>query len=390
MMIRLLALLLWLTTPVSVSAFGIVNNSGSSSEDSVCFALHSLDSLGCPVAADSFFVTVLGPGGTAVFTEGINSASSRLVSSSIGGFPVYSYRAAVSDIDGPGSSGTYSVSVVAKSLSLGLLTPNTGSFQLTGWELDDIGDSTGIAARNSRLALDSLHLVIDSLKAALDTLQSQDDWVSAFDFTDDTVLTDIACPGAGDGAYTTTIVAFDTSTSQTVPGASVTIRSVDQSSLIGGAATDASGESSFNLNADDYVAIATATGYLFATYDTITILGEGVDTVLAARFDPGTPSSPSLCRVYGYLFTVDGQPEAGATIAAHLPRGASQISGVIVSPFPISTTSNEAGYFYLDLIPSTSLSGNSTEYEFTITRTDGSILRRRVSIPSGSSWQFTW
>ncbi len=390
MMIRLITLLLWLTAPVSASAFGIVNNSGNSSEDSVCFALHSLDSLGCPVAADSFFVTVIGPGGTAVFFEEINNSSSRLLSSSIGGFPVYAYRAAVSDIDGPGSSGTYSISVIAKSLSLGLPTPNTGSFQVTGWELDDIGDSTGIAARNSRLALDSLHLVIDSLKAVLDTLQSQDNWVSAFDFTEDTVLTDVDCPGMGDGAFATTIVAFDTSSSQTVPGASITIRNVDQSSLIAASVTDASGESAFNLNAGDYIAIATAPGYLFATYDTITVLGEGMDTVFAARFDPGTPSSPSLCRVYGYLFTVDGQPEAGATITAHLPRGASQISGVIVSPFPVSTKSNETGYFYLDLIPSTSLSGNSTEYEFTITRTDGSILRRRVSIPSSTSWQFAW
>ena len=59
-MARTIALALLVVTGwlVTVQGFSIVNNSGSSSEDSLCVPVLSLDSLGNPTSADSFFVVV--------------------------------------------------------------------------------------------------------------------------------------------------------------------------------------------------------------------------------------------------------------------------------------------------------------------------------------------
>ena len=43
---------------------------------------------------------------------------------------------------------------------------------------------------------------------------------------------------------------------------------------------------------------------------------------------------------------------------------------------PLSTLTDSAGYFYLDLIPSDSLTPSGQLYEFTISRSDGTVLRR--------------
>jgi hypothetical protein len=62
----------------------------------------------------------------------------------------------------------------------------------------------------------------------------------------------------------------------------------------------------------------------------------------------------------------------------------------VISPSPVNTSSDSTGYFYLDLVPSDSLTPTGTKYEFSISRSDGTILRQRLSVPDSTSWRLTW
>jgi hypothetical protein len=196
--------------------------------------------------------------------------------------------------------------------------------------------------------------------------------------------------GSGVGAYAVTIVAVDSSLDQSVSGVGLAVRSLDQSSLIAVGGTDASGRVEFNLDADSFLVAASAPGYIFDAFDTVIIQGAGTDTIRGYRFDPGEPASPSLCRVYGYLYSVSGTPADEATITAYLPKGVMRSNGLIVSPYPVSAVTDSLGYFCVDLVPSDSLVGEDTRYEITISRSDGSILRKRLKVPAAASWQLTW
>lgn len=202
--------------------------------------------------------------------------------------------------------------------------------------------------------------------------------------------TEVSGLGSGSGTYSVTIIARDSSADQVVPGVSLSVRNLDQSSLIAVGLTDIYGAATFNLDIDTYLVAATAPGYLFDAYDSVEIAGAQTDTLSGYTFDPGAPSSPSLCRVYGHLYGVSGLPQEDVRVAAFLPDGVTRSGTMIVSPFAIETTSDSAGYFYLDLIPSDSLVPIGSSYEFSITRTDGGILRQRLTVPAQSSWRLSW
>lgn len=202
--------------------------------------------------------------------------------------------------------------------------------------------------------------------------------------------TEVSGIGGGTGAYSRQILTMDTSANQVVPGVSLAVRNIDQSALIATGRTGSTGLASFNLDADSFLVVATAPGYLFIGFDTVVVSGAGTDTVAGHQFDPGEPGSADLCRVYGWVIDIQGNPEDNVTVSAGLPRGVVRSSGRLVSPRIVSGLTDSTGYFYLDLIPSDSLTGEDTDYEISISRPDGSILRRRVAVPASSDWQFVW
>jgi len=298
----------------------------------------------------------------------------------IGGDVVYYFHRAVTDIDGAGAVGTYSYNLLSVYDDSSMRTPTLGQFQIVGWELDDIGDSTGLAASSAVKSLDSLHLLIDSLMAVLDTLQNQDDWISAL----------ISGISGGGGGYSYQLVVIDSTISQVIPGVSLTLRNLNQTALIATGTTNILGAASFNLNSASYVAIASSPGYIFENFDTVIVAGTGVDTVYGYQFDPGMPVDPELCRVYGYLYDIAGNPESDATVTASLPSGVSRFGSTIVSPFQRETKTDDSGYFYIDLIPSIDLTPPTNKYEISITLSNGTVLRERLLIPDISSWMLTW
>ncbi len=151
-----------------------------------------------------------------------------------------------------------------------------------------------------------------------------------------------------------------------------------------------SGQVAFNLDAGSYTLIASAPGYLFNPFDTLVVSGSDLDSLKGFSFDPGTPASPSLCRVYGYLYDITGLPQKGSEIKAALSSGVYRQGGILVSPFEVKTTSDSLGYFYLDLIPSDSLLPVASPYKLTIVSPKGTVMRRSFQIPASGSWQLTW
>lgn len=541
-----------------------MNNSTVSvtAEDSVSFTFYNLDSLGQNIGGlDSTFILVSDGAGDSVFSEVITGVTGRVKMNITASDTAYSWSALVADIDGVGNPGVYSVSIVARSDATGgwLKTPFRNNFQLVGWELDNMGDSCGLAAVKTAETIDSLNTVLDSLFAVLDTLQagfgsqalhdvnmariSGDDQAansleamldgsgggtltlsklkvisvdtgviirglggapgifveggatgSAVEFcagsnagdgfkitadnghglivtgggdghfdvsadihgsldtllnppesisvfhndkvllaslTADSVLVDSlsyrGSGGAGDstsiarwvwntpqanhtlsgtfgkyldseisglasgsGMYAYSLLTFDSSSGQVIPGVGLAVRNINQSALIATGRSDMNGLAAFNLDTDSFLVVADATGFIFDTYDTIIVTGSGTDTVYGYRFDPGEPSAPELCRVYGYLYDLEGDPVGQATVAAYLPQGVTRSGGRVVSPFTVSATTDSTGYFFLDLIPSDSLIPSSTSYEMTIHNQDGTIFRKRLKVPVTSGWQLVW
>ncbi|MEW5795794.1 MAG: carboxypeptidase-like regulatory domain-containing protein [Candidatus Zixiibacteriota bacterium] len=193
----------------------------------------------------------------------------------------------------------------------------------------------------------------------------------------------------GSGAYSISVIAYDSANDLTVAGVRLAVRNLEQSSLLAAGATNSSGRAGFNLDAGSYLITATAPGYMFEAYDTISVTGGQTDTVRGVRFDPGAPSAPDLCRVYGYLLSTEGQAESGVAVTAWLPSGVTTLSGIIISPSSVATATDNYGYFYLDLVPSQLMTGGPL-YEITISRADGAILRKRVSVPDQETWQLAW
>ncbi|PKK83429.1 MAG: hypothetical protein CVT49_08395 [candidate division Zixibacteria bacterium HGW-Zixibacteria-1] len=196
--------------------------------------------------------------------------------------------------------------------------------------------------------------------------------------------------GISSGLYSYDVIILDSIINQVIPGVNIAIRNLEQSALIALGKSGNDGYAGFNLDADSLLAVCFSPGYIFDNFDTLVISGPGTDTVYGYRFDPGEPSMPSLCRLYGFIYGISGNPQAGAEITAWLPAGVTRAGAGLISPFKVKTTSNENGYFYLDLIPNNMLDPDTTRYEITVSRTDGTIFRERVTVPNQPGWLMTW
>lgn len=392
---KLLPLLFVITSCTSLSA-SIVNNSTSSvtSEDSLSFVFYSLDSLANPTTADSLYILVLGPSGEVVFKDSMAIGDSRITSTTIRSKQFYGFADQTSNLDGSGSDGHYCLTLLAYKSSQNLLTPNKYWFQIISTELSDqiaaIDDSVfvkGGAVDSNRTEAGSS---VDSTLIARSVWNSPQTGHTVAGTFGKYLDTEVSGVSSGGGAYSITLITYDTTTSLTIPLAGLAVRNLTQSSLVAVGRSNSSGVAGFNLDADSFLIIASAPGYLFSVYDTVVVSGAQTDTVYGNWFDPGTPSVAGLCRMYGFLYDFNGQPEKDVTVAAMLPAGVSRTSYVIISPFEVTAITDSTGYFYIDLVPSDSLIPNGQLYEITLSRNDGTILRQRLSIPTTSTWQLVW
>ena len=380
----------------SQASHAIVNNSTSSpsGEDSLSMLFFSLDSLGNPTTADSVCLLVSGPDGSLVCRDSMAISDGRISATTVVGKQFYCFKDQVSNLDGSGATGCYSLTILAKKNIGNLLTPNSYSFQVISEELSDqlalIGDSVSVRGGVIDTNLTEQGGGGDSTSLARwvwNTPQSNHTTAGSFGKYLDAEVSSI---GSGSGVYAVTIQAYDSTIEQAIPLAGLAIRNLSQTSLIAVGQTDSYGRTGFNLDADSFLVVASASGYVFEAYDTVVVAGAGVDTVFAEQFDPGTPSLPFFCRVYGFIYNASGQPEADVFVSASLPSGVSRYAVTTVVPTAVTTSTDSVGYYYIDLIASSVLDPSDTKYEFTISRQDGAILRKRLSVPDQSSWLLTW
>ena len=369
---------------------GIVNNSTVSptAEDSLSVIFYSLDSLGNADTADSIYILVSGPGGI-VYRDSSTIADGRVTAGSICDKTIYTFCEQVSNIDGDGWPGQYAMTILAGQTAADLLTPNIFEFQIVSRDFSDqialIGDS--VLVRGGEI---DANRAVDSASMAAwvwNAPQADHTETGTFGKYLDSEISGI---GSGSGACAVTMVAFDRTVGQVIPHVSLAVRNLDQSALIATGRTDINGRAGFNLDNGDFTVSATASGYLFAAFDTLSIAGAGTDTIFCDQFDPGLPNFPLLCRVYGHIFDAGGVPEEDVRVTAWLPSGVTTFGPAIIAPKEIATATDSTGYFYLDLIPSDSLAADDARYEFTFDRDDGSILRKRIEVPDSTSWRMTW
>lgn len=198
--------------------------------------------------------------------------------------------------------------------------------------------------------------------------------------------------GSGSGAYACTLFVRETASQAAIQG--VFVRALNETetatSAIGN--SDSNGRLIFALDAASYHLLPYLTGYTFGSLPqamTVTAAGSN-DTIWASRYDPGSPPSASLCRVYGYVQTLGAGGLGEVVVTARIGKTPLQYNGVVVSPYGVSTGTDSTGYWYLDLIPSGDLQPDDTKYDFTFYYSSGTILRKQVVVPDSASYWLRW
>ncbi|MCH8992751.1 MAG: hypothetical protein IIA44_13525, partial [Acidobacteria bacterium] len=124
---------------LSVSAqAGIVNNSGTTAEDSIGIEFQLLDTLGNPVrvvSGDSAWLFVWYPGGELAFTDSVRltsdgKISERKLDAGSHAMAFYTYQNSIAAIDGGGIEGVYKWTLMAYDSNLALASTYNGEFQL--------------------------------------------------------------------------------------------------------------------------------------------------------------------------------------------------------------------------------------------------------------------
>jgi hypothetical protein len=193
--------------------------------------------------------------------------------------------------------------------------------------------------------------------------------------------------GAGSGANSVVIRCKQSSDSTNIAGAQIQVLDSIQNSTIGLLNSDSQGRAFFALNNGVYCVRIHKPGWQFTVPETLRVSGNKDTTYYAGAYSPGSPPLPILCRVYGWVYDINNQPVVGAKIEASIKTIPLRYENVIISPYYKSTTTDDEGYWYLDLYPNSVLSPYDTKYIFFIYSPSGTILRIETTVPNQTSWE---
>ena len=361
----------------------ILNNSGSSAEDSLSITFQALDSLGKPVAlvsGDSIYLAVYYPGGKECFRDSMAHNNSRITTSDWEDFnrgESYTFRDATANLDGAGINGSYKYVLTVQD--------NTGADLETSWH----GEFTLYTTTDFTAYLDDQFFNSNWSDAQRDSVLRSLRW------SEGNSLARLGDVGLGSGTKSLVVFFIDSSgIDDTIPDVLVSIKDAGQTANLAQGRALAPGQIIFAVNAStSYVIVPVLVGYIWPANTPITTTaGAAPDTIriLGYNFDPGTPATASLCRVYGWVEDLSSGDIAGAEVRARIALSPLRYQNIIISPYHRLTTTDSAGHWFLDLYPSLLLTPNTTRYEFEIRYTNGAILRRKVIVPNDASWQLTW
>lgn len=380
---RKLVTLLALLAAATPARSAILNNSGTSAQDSLSITFQALDSLGRPVAmaaGDSVYLLVFYPSGAVCHRDSMAHNNSRITLADWEDFDrgeTYTFRAAVSNLDGDGINGDYKYVLTVQD--------NTAADLETSWH----GQFTLYTTTDFSAYLDGQFAKSNWSDAQRDSILRSLRW------SDGNSLARIGDIGLGDGPKSLVVYFVDTSgIDDTIPDVLVSLKDAAQTANLAQGRTLAPGQVIFAVNAaTSYVLVPALTGYVWpATTPLTTTAAASPDTItiLGYKFDPGTPAAASLCRVYGWVADLSSADIAGAEVRARIAQSPLRYQNIIISPYERLTTTDSTGYWFLDLYPSDLLTPETTRYEFEIRYTSGAILRRKVAVPNNASWLLTW
>ncbi len=195
---------------------------------------------------------------------------------------------------------------------------------------------------------------------------------------------------AGTGANSVIVRCKQSSDSSNIALAQIQVLDSAENSTIGLLTSDSQGRGFFALDNGSYCVRMHKPGWQFAVPETLKISGNEDTTYYADAFDPGSPPQASLCRVYGWIHDINDQPMVGAKIEASIKTIPLRYQNIIISPYYKSTTTDDQGYWYLDLYPNSALSPYDTKYVFFLYSSSGTILRIETTVPDQASWELQW
>jgi len=196
--------------------------------------------------------------------------------------------------------------------------------------------------------------------------------------------------GAGSGANQVIITTKQTSDSTPIAGVQVQVLNYEQSATLGLLTTNPSGQATFALDNATYKVRMFKPGWQFNVPESLVVSGNTNQTYYAEVFSPGSPPSADLCRVYGWIKDLKGEPIVGATVEAKISSSPLRYQTVLISPYYKTTSTDSDGYWYLDLYPNSKLTPSDTQYDFTIYIPYGTVLKLKTAIPGQSSWELEW
>ncbi|MDP3025276.1 MAG: hypothetical protein Q8O10_07045 [candidate division Zixibacteria bacterium] len=193
--------------------------------------------------------------------------------------------------------------------------------------------------------------------------------------------------GSGAGVNQVIINTFQLPDSIPIIGTQVQVLNQNQSATTGLLNSNSTGQATFALDNGIYKLRMYKSGWVFTVPESIIVSGNLADTFYANAFNPGNPPVANLCRVYGWIRDLKGQPVASVTVEAKISTTPLRYQTVLISPYYKTTSTDSDGYWYLDLYPNSILTPSNTQYDFTIYIPYGTILKLKTSVPEQSSWQ---
>jgi hypothetical protein len=156
--------------------------------------------------------------------------------------------------------------------------------------------------------------------------------------------------------------------------------------------TSSEGLAVFSLMNGEYNVAPFIPGYSFYGLPISLYIESGPksDTIWASKFDPGNPQTADLCRVYGWVYSAGYDSLTGVTVQAKVKQSPVRSGSIVISPYEKYTATDSTGYWYLDLIPNAHIIPEGTAYQFTIYYSSGTVVRKEVTVPDQTQWEFSW
>lgn len=177
----------------------------------------------------------------------------------------------------------------------------------------------------------------------------------------------------GPGAINVRILALDTVNTVAVEDVDITMKLADGTKKHV-AETGADGWASMTMNSVTYHVLAQHGNYVFTTPAcTLTVPADSLrDTVRCYPFDPGSPESPDLKRIYGWIYDLAGNALEGAIVSLTLDVPGDTIprqtgTGVTIYRTAVRDTTDADGYWSLDVEPTDGLTPALCEYVYRAT-----------------------